>query len=94
MKKSVESHQIIEELVAAMLGDHATARERHMLRESLRGLVRLAKIEQVMEIKASVQKLAGALESQSARRRAKAILIAQRLPGLLEQAQQEFEFKH
>ena len=94
MKKFVESQQIIEDLIAATLGENATAREKHVLRESLRSLVRLAKVEQVMDIKASVQRLAGVLESQAARRRAKAILIAQRLPGLLEQAQQEFEFKH
>lgn len=94
MKKIVHSEQVIEDLVAAILSEDASAREKHLLRQSLHGLVRLAKVEQVADIKASVKKLAGALEAQTARRRAKAILIAQRLPGLLDQAQQAFEFKH
>ncbi|GIZ51138.1 hypothetical protein [Noviherbaspirillum aridicola] len=94
MKKIAPSEQVIEDIVEATLGEHASAREKHVLRETLHGLVRLAKVEQVADIKANVRRLAGALETQSARRRAKAILMAQRLPGLLEQAQQAFEFKH
>lgn len=94
MKKISHSEQVIEDIVEATLGEHASAREKHVLRQTLHGLVRLAKVEQVADIKANVRRLAGALETQSARRRAKAILMAQRLPGLLDQAQQAFEFKH
>jgi hypothetical protein len=94
MKKNLDSELIIEDLIAATLGERASAREKHMLRESLRGLVRLAKLEQVAEIKANVNRLAGALDAQPARRRTKAILIAQRLPSLLDQVQQSFEFIH
>lgn len=93
MKKKLDSDIVIESLVAAILNESADARERHIFRENLRSLVRLAKAEQVAEIKANVRRLAGALESHSARRRAKAVLLAQRLPGILEQAQQQFEFK-
>lgn len=93
MKKKLETDAVIESLIAAALGNHAGARERHMYRESLRGLVRLAKAEQVMEIKDSVRKLTGGIEAQAARRRAKAVLMAQQLPGLLDGAQQQFEFK-
>ena len=89
----LDTDDVIENLITATMGEDVTARERHMFRESLRGLVRLAKAEQVVEIKANVKKLAGAIEAQDARRRAKAILLAHRLPGLLEQAQQKFEFK-
>lgn len=92
MKKKLDSDAVIESLVAAVL-ENAGARERHIFRENLRSLVRLAKAEQVAEIKANVRRLAGALETHSARRRAKAVLMAQRLPGILEQAQQQFEFK-
>ncbi|HJV87053.1 MAG TPA: hypothetical protein VJ698_16435 [Noviherbaspirillum sp.] len=93
MKKKLETDAVIENLIAATLGESPTARQRHIYRENLRALVRLAKSEQVVEIKDNVQRLAGAIEAHTARRRAKAILLAQRLPDLLEQAQQQFEFK-
>jgi len=92
MKKKLDSDTIIENLVAAVLAS-AGARERYLFRENLHNLVRLAKAEQVAEIKANVRRLAGAMEAHSARRRAKAVLLAQRLPGILDQAQQQFEFK-
>lgn len=93
MKKKLETDLVIENLIAATLGEDATARQKHLYRESLLGLVRLAKSEQVMEIKENVKKLAGAIESHSARRRAKAVLLAQRLPQILDQGQKQFEFK-
>lgn len=93
MKKKLDTDQVIENLIDATLGIEATLRQRHIYRENLRSLVRLAKAEQVVEIKANVRKLAGALEAHSARRRAKAVLIAQRLPSILDHAQQQFEFK-
>ena len=93
MKKKLETDEVIENLVAVMLGENASARDKHLYRENLRSLVRLAKSEQVMEIKASVRKVSGALEAHVARRRAKAILLAQRLPRLLDEVQRQFEFK-
>lgn len=92
MKKTLHTDDVIENLVATMLSQ-ASARERHLFRENLRVLVRLAKSEQVVEIKSNVRRLAGALEAHNARRRAKAVLMAQRLPHILDQAQQQFEFK-
>lgn len=89
----LDTDDVIENLIAATVGDNADARQRHLLRENLRGLVRLAKAEQVVEIKANVRKLAGALDAHTARRRAKAVLMAQRLPSILNAAQQQFEFK-
>lgn len=93
MKKKFDSDEVIESLICATLGEQAGARERHLFRESLLSLVRLAKAEQVVEIKASVKRLTGALDNQNARRRVKAILLAQQLPGILNSAQQKFEFK-
>lgn len=93
MKKKLETDAVIEGLIAAALGDEAGIRERHVWRESLRGLVRLAKAEQVMEIKDSVRKLTGNIETHAARRRAKAVLMAQQLHGVPEGAQRQFEFK-
>jgi hypothetical protein len=48
---------MIEELVETNAG--MSARQQYLLGESLRSLVRLAKSEQLMEIKASVRKLTG-----------------------------------
>lgn len=93
MKKKLDTDDVIENLITAILDKDATSRQRHLFRESLRSLVRLAKSEQVVEIKTNVRRLTGALEVHSARRRAKAVLLAQRLPGLLDQGQQQFEFK-
>lgn len=93
MRNAIHTDDVIENLVSATLGEQATARQKHVYREALRGLVRLAKSEQVVEIKTNVKKLTGALDAASARRRAKAVLLAQRLPRILNQAQQQFEFK-
>lgn len=93
MKRKLDTDQVIESLIVATLGEDATVRQKYMYRESLRSLVRLAKSEQVMHIKANVRKLTGALEAQNARRHAKAVLLAQRLPGSVEGAQRQFEFK-
>jgi hypothetical protein len=93
MKKRLATDEVIEDLVSATLGVDAGARAQHVLRENLRVLVRLAKAEQMTEIKANVQRLAGMMEAQSARRHAKALLLAHQLPDLIQQMQQQFEFK-
>ncbi|TFW09337.1 hypothetical protein E4K72_06490 [Oxalobacteraceae bacterium OM1] len=92
MTKKQETDRVVEQLIEAVLGTDAGVREKHILRESLRGLVRLAKAEQLMDVRNSVNRLTGALEQSHARRRAKAVLLAQRLPGILEEAQRRFEF--
>lgn len=46
----------IEDLILATLGDAANARDRHILRQSLLNLVRLAQAEQRAEMQASVGK--------------------------------------
>lgn len=93
MKKQLQSDEIIESLVDATLGECTDIRQKFLYKEALRSLVRLAKSEQVIEIKTNVRRLTGALESTSARRRAKAVLLAQRLPGILDQVQRQLEFK-
>jgi hypothetical protein len=93
MKKISGTDAVIENLIAATLGEEASSRQKHIYRENLRSLVRLAKAEHVVEIKASVRKLAGVLEAQSARQRTKELLLAQRLPAIAGNAQQQFEFK-
>jgi hypothetical protein len=92
MSKHLDTDEVIESLVATALGPDAGMREKHLYRESLRSLVRLAKSEQVLEIRNSVRRLTGTLDAQAARRRTKAILLAQRLPAILGGAQKKFEF--
>ncbi len=93
MTKKLDTDVVIESLIVATLGEDGNLRQNHIYRENLRALVRLAKAEQVMEIKANVKKLTGAMDMHAARRRAKAVLLAQRLSGILEQTQQQLEFK-
>lgn len=69
MKPNVDV--MIEDLVEATFGEHGSAREIHVFRESLRALVRFAKAEQLVEIRTSVRKLTGAVTSSAGRRKVK-----------------------
>lgn len=93
MKKHLATDEVIEILITATMGETAPARQQFLFRENLRGLVRLAKSEQMAEIKANVRRVSGLLEAASARRRAKAVILAQRVPGFGDHLQQQFEFK-
>jgi hypothetical protein len=92
MKMTFHTETVIEELVTATCGKDASIRDKHVYREALRGLVRLAKSEQLREMKANVDKLAGAYMARTARRYAKAILRAQRDTALSMPGQRQFEF--
>lgn len=69
MKPNVDI--MIENLVEATFGQNASARERHLFRESLRALVRFAKAEQLVDIRTSVRKLTGAVMLNAGRRKTK-----------------------
>jgi hypothetical protein len=56
----------IEEPVAAACTEATTLREKHVYREALRALVRLAKSEQTLEIKTQVNKLSAGEAARSA----------------------------
>ncbi len=92
MKMTFHTETVIEELVTATYGEDASIRDKHVYREALRGLVRLAKSEQLHEMKANVDKLAGANVARTARRYAKAILRAQRSAALSMPGQRQLEF--
>lgn len=92
MKKTLNTDIAIEDLVASICGTDSTLREKHVYREALRGLVRLAKSEQMIEMKESVDRLTGAVAARIARRRAKALLQAQRNPLLAGPRQTQLEF--
>ena len=54
------TERIIEDMVRASCKNNADVRVRHIMRESLRNLVRLAKAEQLLEIRRNSVKLAPA----------------------------------
>jgi|GEM_PF-1612013 len=57
MKANMGTEQMIAAMLNAAYGEHGNVREKHVFRETLRTLVRLAKAEQLFEIKMSVKKL-------------------------------------
>lgn len=89
MKTKHCTETVIAELIDATYGKNLSAREKHVYRESLRSLVRLAKSEQTLEIKTSVRKLVGPLVFTQARQRTKA---GQQIDTVSERRQRQFEF--
>lgn len=61
MKANIGTEKMISDLVNASCGKHADARQKHVFRETLRQLVRLAKAEQLFEMKMNVKKLTAPL---------------------------------
>lgn len=55
---------IIDDLINVTFGDR-TAREQFLFRQSLHNLVRMARAEQLLEIRASVATLTGAVHAAS-----------------------------
>jgi hypothetical protein len=51
----------IDDLVAAACNEATTARDNHVYREALRGLVRLARSEQMFEMRSNVNILTGGI---------------------------------
>ena len=86
MKRKHATDLAIHELVEAASGRGMSMRERHLLKESLRNLVRLAKSELLVEMKSNVSRLTG-ISAQSTRR-ARAAAARCNSPAL----QQRFEF--
>ncbi|MDO8301031.1 MAG: hypothetical protein Q7T64_15160 [Lacisediminimonas sp.] len=69
MKQKHETDRVIAELVATASAKNMTMRERYLLTESLRSLVRLAKSELMAEIKNSVHRLTDGISVPPRRRR-------------------------
>lgn len=57
MKNQYSTEKIIEELTIATYGENASERQKHAFTEALRGLVRLAKSEQMLELQENVKNL-------------------------------------
>ena len=59
----LNSDDVIENLVDLTCGETATAKDRHVYRESLRNLVRLAKVEQKQQIRMELYQINTSTES-------------------------------
>ena len=57
MTYSRHTDAMIEDLVNVTCGEQASEREKHMYREALRSLVRLAKVEQRFEMRSDLRTL-------------------------------------
>lgn len=81
------TEKLINDLVISMLPPESTLREQYVLREALNSLVRLAKSEQMMEVKNNVRRLTGSFAEQASRGRLRtgSIVVAG-------EGQQQFEF--
>ncbi|MBA5636933.1 hypothetical protein H3H37_07690 [Duganella sp. LX20W] len=65
---------IIEELIDATYGDPADVRQRHVFAHALHGLVRLAKSEQLLDMRLDVARATSPVPGHSSRHQARALL--------------------
>jgi hypothetical protein len=87
--KKMKTDCMIDELVA-VLGHDASPRQVHVYRESLRSLVRLAKAEQMHEVRQSAERLGGGIAARMARKQTRELLMAHR-GGAVAQRKLEFD---
>jgi hypothetical protein len=71
MTISSSTNVLIDNLLDATYGETGNIRQRFVFREALLGLVRVAKAEQVLEMKTTVRKLINGTSSVSDRQRLK-----------------------
>jgi len=82
--------KVIEDLTAATCGLHSDKRQGYVLAQALHGLVRLAKAEQLLEMRMDAEKASGSLACASRKRQTRAIL---RKIGMdVKSRQRELEF--
>lgn len=62
MRQITCSDEVIEKLVTANCGQHVSARERHIFREALRNLVRLARVEEAEALRMGIYPLGTMLD--------------------------------
>lgn len=68
------TEEIIEQIIQATYGDALDARRRHVFGQALQGLVRQARVEQMLEFRLDVERAASLRASDSSRRQAQVIL--------------------
>ena len=72
--RTLTTTQMVAQLVASIAGPRADHRQLHILNQSLLGLVRLAKIEQRIDIKRSVDKSIATSHAGASRRAMKKLI--------------------
>jgi hypothetical protein len=85
------SANIIEELIIAVYGSRPSPRQQYALLQALHGLVRLAKTEQMRDVKVSAEKAVGNRAGLSSRRETRAILRRIGMNSSTGQCQFEFD---
>lgn len=71
MATSSSTDTLIKELLDATYGQEANFRQKFVFKQALLGLVRVAKAEQVFEMRTTVEKLIGGAPSNATRQRTK-----------------------
>lgn len=69
MKLHTCTDQVVSDLIVSLLPQDCSMRQQHLLREALNSLVRLAKSEQMLEMKNNVRRLTGPVIDPAARGR-------------------------
>jgi hypothetical protein len=87
MKHKTETDKLIAMMLTATFGQALNSREKHLFRESLHSLVRLAKAEQMLEIRNNVEKLTGVISSFPQKGKKTSVSEAS-----IKISQQQFEF--
>lgn len=87
MKIDSCTDKVVSDLVATLLPLESSIREKHVLREALNSLVRLAKSEQLLEVKNNVRRLTGPLTEPTSRLRLRSVSTS-----TANGWQQQFEF--
>jgi hypothetical protein len=82
---------VIEDLVVASAIDASDPRQQYIFRQALHSLVRQAKVEHMIEMRRSVERLTG-INIRSLKGRQSKDLFYETLPGARCARQQEFEF--
>jgi hypothetical protein len=66
--------KVIEDLIAATCGPQSGSQQRFVFAQALHGLVRLAKAEQILEIRLDSERAVGSMGSDDRRRQTRAML--------------------
>ncbi len=90
---TLSTAQTIQDLTTATYGDLSDVRQQYIFSQALHALVRLAKLEQMMEVKQNVGRASGVAANASSRRQTKAILRRIGMRCNHRQGQLEFDKK-
>jgi hypothetical protein len=88
MKTKIGTDKVVAEMMNASYAKGMSAREKHLFKETLHSLVRLAKSEQLMEMRMNVKRLTTPVAASGSKRGK----LDRRLEWASRQVQRQFEF--